>query len=400
MRTRLSQILKFTSGWLAVPVLAVLFLLRPIFRVELCIVGAQRFGHLALEPEVFLGLRRIQTEAVGVRTIQLWSFGRPYMQSNRYLATAWKKAVRLSPGSLVGALDRGGWLFPSLALRRVPLSVFGNQNVLDRVGSVLVKFVDGTSASTLSALGLSPKSPYVCLTVRDGAYYSRTGTVESDGYRLLNFDVSVFTMAANALTAAGYAVIRVGTPTDNKVPSDSKIIDYANSELRSEQADLALIRDCAFMISTQTGPDALALALRRPVMYVDTLRISQFFLGTKLATWNPVKFVSRSTGQQLCLEELFASNLIWMKHPDDFLHSDFDFIRSSAEEIAEMVSGYLLDRQGVAPIAWQSLRHATNSRMTQLLGERGQLIWGDVTAALNGRWLERNQQWFLRKLRD
>jgi len=42
---------------MVLPVLAIAFVLRRWLKVELCVVGAHRFGHLALEPEVFLNLQ-------------------------------------------------------------------------------------------------------------------------------------------------------------------------------------------------------------------------------------------------------------------------------------------------------------------------------------------------------
>jgi len=211
----------------------------------------------------------------------------------------------------------------------------------------------------------------------------------------LNFDVQVFSEAAKFLDSEGFSVVRLGTKTANVVNYDSFVIDYANSSLRTETADLQLVNECSFVISTQTGPDALALALRKPVLYIDTLRISQFFLGSRLATWNPVRFTSRVSGAVLSLRELLDSDFVWMEDPDLFLHSGYEFGRSSPIEIRELVASYLLEFRGEAPQEWSEMRALANSLMTQRLGSRGQSVWGDVTAQLNGYWLEQNHDWFL-----
>ena len=39
-------------------------ILSPIIRVELCIVAFHRYGHLALEPEIFLGEKEIRDRTV------------------------------------------------------------------------------------------------------------------------------------------------------------------------------------------------------------------------------------------------------------------------------------------------------------------------------------------------
>ena len=270
-----------------VPILLLARLVRRVIKVELCVVGAQRFGHLALEPEVFLNLQRLRGSHLSHRVVTLWSFGRPRIQSNKKLASLWRQEVGLSPGRLVGSLIRAGELCPQLALHRVSLSVHGPNNVLDVTPSRLANRTRALSSGILQQLGLR-SGEFVCLVIRDGTYYAHTGTKESSGYRLMNFQADSFVEACAQLVARGFNVVRLGTTTPNSLEEIEGVFDYANSPLRSELNDLVLVRDCAFLLSTQTGPDALGLALRKPVLYIDTIRISQFFFGTKLATWNPV----------------------------------------------------------------------------------------------------------------
>jgi len=395
VKSRLHRVAQLASGFAVLPMLLVLRLLRPWLRLELCVVGSQRFGHLALEPEVFLSRLEVTGPSLGPRTLHFWSFGRKNVQSNRVLAKMWKREVRLAPGILVGALLRGGALVPGLSLLVTPLSVHGPLNVLDRTDSQLQRQVNADSRTMLQRVGVKPGTPYVCVAIRDASYYARTGTRESKGYSILNFELATFEAAVRRLIAHGFAVVRMGTPTSNTMPDIPGFIDYANSPLRDELSDITLIRDCEFVLSTQTGIDAVALALRRPVMYVDTVRLSQFFLGTRLATWNPVKFVLSDGGVPMNLSEILNSSFMWMEDPDEFLKSGTQFLRSSSVEIESMVDSYVRERCGQAPSEWDSLRVLANNRMTMALGARGQAIWGDVTAQLNGWWLEQNHEWFL-----
>lgn len=395
MKSRLHRVAQLASGFAVLPMLLVLRLLRPWLRLELCVVGSQRFGHLALEPEVFLSRLEVTGPSLGPRTLHFWSFGRKNVQSSRVLAKMWKREVRLAPGVLVGALIRGGKLVPSLSLVVTPLSIHGPLNVLDRTDSQLQRQVNADSRTMLQRIGVKPGTPYVCVAIRDASYYARTGTRESKGYSILNFELATFEAAVRRLIAHGFAVVRMGTPTSNTMPDIPGFIDYANSPLRDELSDITLIRDCEFVLSTQTGIDAVALALRRPVMYVDTVRLSQFFLGTRLATWNPVKFVPSDGGVPMNLSEMLNSSFMWMEDPDEFLKSGTQFLRSSSVEIESMVDSYVRERCGQAPSEWDSLRVLANNRMTMALGARGQAIWGDVTAQLNGWWLEQNHEWFL-----
>lgn len=392
--SHVKHLLQKFSGCMVLPVLAIAFVLRRWFKVELCVVGAHRFGHLALEPEVFLNLRRLDRRSFRARSLTLWSFARPRIQSNRELAKLWRREIRFAPSRLVGALIRAGDVCPILALHRETMSIHGPQNVLDVTPSRLANRTKSLRSEIVQQLGLS-SGEYVCLVIRDGSYYMHTGTIESPGYHLLNFQTDIFVEACSQLVARGFKVVRLGTPTRNSLEGIDGVFDYANSPLRSEVNDLILVRECAFLLSTQTGPDALGLALRKPVLYIDTIRISQFFFGTKLATWNPVAFVDPGTSRPLSLRELLNSPFKWMESPDEFLQSGYVFKRSSSSDVAEMVASYVEELRNGTSGELLALRRYANREMTEAFGERGQSTWGNVVANLNGWWLMENRDWFL-----
>jgi putative glycosyltransferase (TIGR04372 family) len=390
------RIIRALVGLGFIPILLVLALLKRLIHFRLCIIGVQRFGHLSLEPEVHLCLTKLEKRATWPRQITLWSFGRPSIQSNRELAKLWRSEVGLSPGRLVGVLNLAGELVPRLAIDRIPLSIHGPKNVLDRTESILGKRVKGVKSGILDQLGIPTDGKFVCLAIRDGSYYAATGMSESAGYQLINFDAKVFVEACEYLVAEGFTVVRVGTPTLNPMPAMKGVIDYANLPLRSEVNDLVLMRECSFVVSTQTGPDALALALRKPVLNIDTIRLSQFFFGTELATWNPVGFIESHTKRLMSLRQLLDSPFKWLENPDEFLNSGFVFERSCNSDIAEMVSSYVEEQRSGASDELRAIRREVNQRMTVAFGERGGLIWGDVTAKINGWWLTKNSDWLLR----
>lgn len=393
--TFIVRCLKYLSGLAFVPVLFCLYVFRGVFVVRLNIVGSQRFGHLSLEPEVRLGIEQLTPQLDGPRRLALWSFGHHSMQSNRELARLWRQQVRLSPGKIVGALVRAGEIAPRYALERVPMSIFGPMNVLDRVDSFLGEQVRGVNSNIVSALGIPANKKFVCLSIRDGSYYASTGMKESAGYELINFDAQIFVEACRYLVSEGFYVVRVGTPTPNTLGGVDGVIDYANSPLRTEANDLVLIRECAFMVSTQTGPDSLALALRKPVLYIDTLIFRQFFFGTRLATWNPVKFVPPDATVPMTLAQLLDSPLTRTKSLDDFLSSGCRFQRSSGADISHMVTSFVQERRGEMPADVITVRKEVNLRLTNAFGERGQQLWGDVAAQLNGWWIRQHGEWFL-----
>ena len=102
----------------SVLVLLVLKLVQPIFNVQLCVVGFHRYGHLALEPEIYLAEQEIM-KAIHTsrrRVISIWSLGPVAKQSNRYLAKKWKEELLVFPSWLVGSLHAVGLILPFLKL--------------------------------------------------------------------------------------------------------------------------------------------------------------------------------------------------------------------------------------------------------------------------------------------
>ena len=109
---------RIVRGILLVPAflaLVVLRLVRPIFRVDLCVVAFHRFGHLALEPELFLSIRDFESTLQGKRvfppTARLWSVGPKRAQANKYLGSYWRKELKAWPSLLISSFLKIGSRF-------------------------------------------------------------------------------------------------------------------------------------------------------------------------------------------------------------------------------------------------------------------------------------------------
>jgi len=364
----------------SVVVLLVMKMLQPFVRFELCVIGFHRYGHLALEPEIYLAEREIikATNASSKRAISVWSLGPVAKQSNKYLASKWKHELRVFPCWLVSSLHLVGSVFPGLKLNEPKLSITGSMNSLDKtaphVSFTATEIEEGKKG--LVKIGVNPGKPYVCLIVRDGGHYKSKGEIESAGYEVLNFDINNFSGVAEALVESGFQVIRMGSGSERPFTSKPEgVIDYALSENRSEFLDVFIAATCEFAVSTQTGPDAVCMLFRRPVLYVDVTRYCQFFFGSKLATWSPARL--QKNGKILNLSEIVNSEIAWFKDPNLFSKNGISQQKSSRSELKELVLSYIRMRG----------REDGKATSTQLMvsrgfGERGRLQFGEVTACL------------------
>ena len=361
-------------------VLLVMKMLQPFIRFQLCVIGFHRYGHLALEPEIFLAEREIikSTNASSKRVISVWSLGPVAKQSNRYLASKWKQELLVFPSWFVSSLHSVGSVFPVLKLNEPKLSITGSMNGLDKTASH-VSFTANEieeGKKGLVKIGINPDKPYVCLIVRDGGHYKSKGEIESAGYEVLNFDINNFSGVAEALLESGFQVIRMGSGSERPFTSKPEgVIDYALSGNRSEFLDVFIAATCEFAVSTQTGPDAVCMLFRRPVLYVDITSYSQFFFGSKLATWSPARL--HKNGEILNLSEIVNSEIAWFKDPNLFSKNGISQQKSSSNELKDLVLSYIRMRGREDEIALN-----TRSMVSYGFGERGRLQFGEVTACL------------------
>jgi putative glycosyltransferase (TIGR04372 family) len=396
---------KIAKIFLQIPallVLIVLRILRPVVRVELCIVAFHRFGHLALEPEIYLGELEIRSAQRDGRrfpiTVQWWSLGPKKRQANRYLATKWKQVIRVLPSWWIDALHSVGAKISALRLTEPHMSIRGSLNSLDRTNAQLeltdTEIAEGMSQ--LRAIGIDPDKPYACLVVRDGGYYASLGEKESDGYSFLNFDISTFEQAALSLVQRGYQVVRMGAGSEKPFGVNHPgIVDYANSPNRSEFLDVFIAATCNFTVSTQTGPDAVCLAFRRPVCYIDVTRFSQFFLGTKLAWWNPAELWQG--GKRLTLSNILNSEIFWIKDPNDFIKHGLLQVRSDAEKIDQLVAGFTdsFEKNLVQSSSEKVVTQSVQQLIEDQTGTRGCEQFGCITSVLNPAFTRQSGGWYL-----
>ena len=396
---------KIAKIFLQIPallVLIVLRILRPVVRVELCIVAFHRFGHLALEPEIYLGELEIRAAQRDGRrfpiTVQWWSLGPKKLQANRYLATKWKQVIRVLPSWWIDALHSVGTKIILLRLVEPHMSIRGSLNSLDRTDAQLeltdTEIAEGMSQ--LRAIGVNPDKPYACLVVRDGGYYASLGEKESDGYSFLNFDISTFEQAALSLVQRGYQVVRMGAGSAATFGAGHpSVIDYANSNLRSEFLDIYIAATCSFAVSTQTGPDAVCLAFRRPVCYIDVTRYSQFFFGTKLAWWNPAELWQGDS--RLTLQDILRGPVFWIKDPNDFIRQGIRQVRSSAERIDHLVMSFVNSFESdLRQVSSEDITTRTVQKLIEdQTGTVGREQFGCIASVLNPGFVRQSGDWYL-----
>jgi putative glycosyltransferase (TIGR04372 family) len=383
-------------------VLAVARAVRPVWPLRIIKGTAAFYGHLALEPENGLcvrdaGLPSTWAATSSSRTVTWWNFGKPVDSPNPTLLRMWRRAITIPPSwwiaSVLRVATRCEWLAPEI----VDASLFGVGNALDSSHTHLrVSSAESLQARReLEALGIGDDARIVTLAVRDPAYFSDFGPTLSNG-AMRDRDISDFVPAALALAERGWTVVRLGHRVKSGIEaSHPNVIDYATSGKRSELLDVVLPLRSQFMVSTLTGPDAVALVGRRPVLYVDVPLYAQVFHSTALATWIPARLLS-DTGD-MSLWGAFANGAGWFEGPDEFVDGAVGVKRSTPTEIAEYVVGYAtaIARNGCY-VGDGDLQRRYRETLAAAMGERGRIMHGEVRSSVSDDFVHRHRDFLAR----
>ena len=395
------------------PFLCAVRLFSRFFQVRTFMTHQQLFGHLALEPTKYLaakdlkiGLHEIGFDGEKIpsnisvtlehdaqkRYFDLWSFGNTDGRANKQLVKMWKREVRSIPSWLMGAL-----LGANQRLRKPA--------IVDYRFSTLVsvdRYLDGTKShlafssterknaqSALRKMGIKEDRPFVCLVARHRGEHDSS---------LRNRSIEDFESSVEALTQRGITVVRMGSKDSPPLRSLSPlVIDYANSEHKSELVDIYLLAHCHFIISTMSGPDAMALAFRRPALYIDIAHYSLCFTGSSLTTWTPAKIVRSNNKQPLSLREVFKTGAGYFWKDSQFASAGLEVLRSTPDEIRNYVME-MMDRLAATGGASESLLQAEYRKvMMEAMGDLGHLWHGEVRSQIPECFLDQNADWLLRQ---
>jgi putative glycosyltransferase (TIGR04372 family) len=139
------------------------------------------------------------------------------------------------------------------------------------------------------------------MIIRDSAYLKN-----ADYHNYRDVDINTLKEAALALAEKGYWVFRMGKVIQKPFKSDHpRILDYANSEYRSDFLDIWLMANCFFCISTGTGLDEVARIFRRPAVYVNNIPLHQLVTYDHVITV-PKYLIWEEINKQLTLSKHLA----------------------------------------------------------------------------------------------
>ena len=203
-----------------------------------------------------------------------------------------------------------------------------------------------TLAATLDqarrSWGMTPDDWYVCLHLRDGAFY---GEARGLGQSHRNSDVENYRAAVEYITGLGGWVIKLGAKDSPNLPTMPRVIDYGRGTYKSGLMDIALIRGARLFIGTTSGLTNVAISFGVPAALVNCI-------STDAQLWHrQVRFAPKriilENGRALSQTELTRSPWRWRqfdaavlaRHGATPIDNTSDEILETVKEVMALATG-------------------------------------------------------------
>ena len=310
-------------------------LIRPLLLIQICEVYKHRIGHFAIETELIrLSTKKRRQSGQQVLTIYYFPDRQP---ANRQLEVMWRR-------ELPTVHRTWGWLLNELTRKSTTFNITSQRTTIDRDGLLtefapLLKFTsEELNRSEIARLNLTSGEKFICLHVRDTAYYSNSfGYTNHQLFR--NTDIQTYVQASEALAEMGYTVFRMGAivkePLVSKHP---KVIDYATNGMRTDFLDIYLGAHCAFTITTSSGWDSIPTIFRRPCMKLNVLPVCQPELFLFPYIFLPKLIVDAETESYLSLNQIFDHGISKLYDINLYSEAGVKIQDLSSEELVEAVT--------------------------------------------------------------
>ena len=189
---------------------------------------------------------------------------------------------------------------------------------------------------------------FICFNARDKAFLNKYNSDRDWSYHdFRNSNIYSYLPAMEKMTQKNFFCLRTGFVVENKlVNSNPKIIDYANSEDRSDLLDVFLGSKCRFYLLSGSGISLIPETFNRPIVYVNHCNINELQAFAHNSLFIPKKYYSIKKQRLLTFKEFidleFKNNFLYINKNNFSLNETFrelgiKIIDNTPEEITDVV---------------------------------------------------------------
>ena len=380
----------------------VIRIIRLVLLVRIGVMRSDRIGHFALETELWLLEQESGVAARPKRSIDVWYAPEPI--ANRVLYKMWKQVLNIWPNWLMVAVFRMNQLIPGTSVHEIKnatSSCLDVHNLLD-IYPPRLKFSESQieqGQAGLAKLGMKPTDRFVCFIVRDSAYTKKAFPEKVMSYHdFRNCDVDDYVGGAEALADRGLFVLRMGSVVSKPLVSNNpRVIDYANSEVRSEFMDIFLGAHCEFNVSDGLGFYAIPAMFRRPNAYVNYSPFFMFYSSRACDLGIAKTMIDKATGKRLNLTEMGERGVARYRASAEFVKAGVSVKSNSPSEIKDLMLEMLDRREG----KWKTLplddelQNKFWKKYSEIIGPDREIFHGEIWSKYGAQFLRDNQDWIV-----
>ena len=368
-------------------------LLSSFLIIRIARLNCKRIGHFVLEVDWYLTSRNLTKGTVSQsqpRTLDFFFLSGSV--SNEYFSSYIKNKINVRPKLiLIGAyalnrlLPNGNKYLVPLPIRPTDLTIFdGSAPHVDFTDEEKLK-----GERILNQIGVLPNDRIVCFYIRDEAYGKQFFTSEDQSYSdYRNSSLENYIDAMTYFTQNGYTVFRMGKTVKSTLNFQcSKIIDYANSPVRSDFMDFYIASRMEMAISTDSGMMQFPIWARKPFGLVNVPASHGIIESQYLLLFQFKTFFSRKFNRILSLNEVINTTLLDSDSSLDFQRKGLTHIENTKEEILDFSKELLTLFNHENTLS--ELASKRSLRLVSLLGKAYQ-SWIPKKISLN--WLETNRK--------
>jgi putative glycosyltransferase (TIGR04372 family) len=188
----------------------------------------------------------------------------------------------------------------------------------------------------LEQMGILEGTPFVCFAARDTAYLSSIYPDYDFRYHnYRNSNINNYLDAARAMVERGYYAIRMGSARATKMDAtDSKIIDYAGSNFRSDFLDIYLAAKCQIFIGSADGITGMPMIFRRPINMVNFIPLGDLWVWSDNYVCIPKKLWLQLENRFMTFSEIFNSDVRGFVYANQYEQLGIDVVENTSAEIA------------------------------------------------------------------
>lgn len=401
MKARFLRLLRiFATVPVAILLVAVIRVIRPFLLIRIGALKSDRIGHFVLETELMLLEQKAGISPKRKKTIDFWYAPEPI--ANQFVYEMWKRRLNIWPNWMMISLFKVNSFLPLKRVHQIPTATstcLDVHNLLDRYPPMhsFTKNEVAQGSEILTQMGVGEGDRFVCFIVRDSAYTRKVFPGKDLSYHdYRNCDVSDYVLGAEALAERGLFVFRMGSVVSSPlISSHPRVIDYANSQFRSEFMDVFIGANCEFCVSDGLGFYAIPAAFRKPNAYVNFSPFHMFYSSRSCDLGITKTLCDFLSNKRLCLSEMKTRGVAGLSQTKDFEKAGVLVCDNSPEEIRDLMLEMLDRVEGKwRPEPYdEDLQDSFWQKFTEVIGEHKFISHGEIRAKFGAKFLRENPDW-------